>query len=348
MIFQKRGLNVNSRSGNALGSTVQFELGQEFPILAILLIVTLTPTAVMATQNGDGILNIVKRLKLSVQDGGQNRNVVDATGAGLIEYARQVNSFMSANTAAAINVNSTAARTIVYPIFCSLPNVSDPVSPSLALPVHRYDQKPILEVQLASQAEMDTNGTPTFAVSAGVTLTVAVQRAFVNIRDFPFINWELVENSVTFSGNQTQARTRLPVPGAITGLLLRGYPTSASRGDVTSNANLSVNIAGSDIFQTRWRDLAEWNELSLPTLSTNFGNVTLPDRASVFFDFLSDESGHTLDFGSVLNVNGLAGSGVAAELVHDFAYTNTTTKLNLLYHRILGDIRPFIAGRRSA
>ena len=347
-LFQRRGLNITESTGNALGSLIKFtDIGQEFPIAAMWLVVTATPTAVMANDNADGILNLVKRVKLSVQDGGQNRVVVDANGPSLIEYFRQIGGALSATTMAAINVDSTSAKTIIYPIPCVMPNVSDPIGSLLLLPVHRYTQKPILEVQLASQAEMDVSA-PTFAVAAGVSVRLVVQRSFVNIAGQPFLNWELVEQDIVYPGTRTQVRSELPVPGAFTGLLLRGYTSNAIRADVTGNGNLSINIAGSDIFQTRWRDLAEINEHSIAPLTGNqFGGVTLPDRASVFFDFLSDGPGaDSHDFGSLLNVNGLAGSGIRAQIVHDYTYTGTTTKLGVLYHRILGDITPMIAGKR--
>lgn len=58
MIFQKRTDFLPSSSGNALGSSVRFELTREFHIDSIFIRLTFTPTAVMATDNADGIYKL--------------------------------------------------------------------------------------------------------------------------------------------------------------------------------------------------------------------------------------------------------------------------------------------------
>lgn len=342
MLYQSRPLRLEAKTGLALGANPTWEVPRDFPIEAIFLHVTLTPTAAAATLRADGHFNVVKRVQFTGNDGAQNRNIINATGPGLIEYGKNVQGAMDRNTLADIGTNGTAAVRFMVPVWFALPNVVDPVRSMLLLPAGVFTTNPILSVQLGTQADVDSNAAPTFAVAAGITIQPVVYRRQVDIKGQPYFNAEINEVSIPCAANGSQLIYNLPTPGAITGLLYRGFTAAATRGDVAGGGTFNLEMAGTTVRPFTLIEQQVLNDLSVNhcqgVAATNFSGQW-------FLDFLSDCPGHdTGDFGSSLDTNRISQAGVTPILKYDVTGAGAGVAFNLLYHRVFGDIRPLIQG----
>lgn len=341
MIFQKRQDFLPSSTGNALGSSVRFELTREFHIEALYIRLTLTPTAVMATANADGIYNLLKRVTLKVSDGARTRSVVDATGRGLIEFARQITGGSAGGYDYTVASNGTSAITLVYPIFFAHPQVADPIGSAFLLPAPRFNNNPELLLQFASQADMDVNGAPTFAVAAGITAQVIVVRREVNDPSFTTYDTELSEISYPFTSSGTNQLTELQVPGSYTGMLMRCFTSTSALGDIsTSGGEFKLQALGNVLRRFQLAHIIEENDLSkfrpFSASAASAASVTYQTSGIYFLDFLTDRVGESVaELGSVLDTNYLMATGARLQLIGDID-GGSNKKINILSHRIFG------------
>ncbi|KAF0181396.1 MAG: hypothetical protein FD161_69 [Limisphaerales bacterium] len=341
MIFQKRTDFLPSSSGNALGSSVRFELTREFHIDSIYIRLTLTPTAVMATACADGIYNLLKRVTLKVSDGARTRSVVDATGRGLVEYARQILGGLNGGYDYNVGANGTSALTLVIPIFFAHPQIADPIGSAFLLPAPRYNNNPELTLQFGSQADMDVNGTPTFAVAAGITAQVIVHRREVNDPNFTTYDTELSEISYPFTSSGTNQLTELQVPGSYTGMLLRCFTSTSALGDIsTSGGEFKLQALGNVLRRFQLAHVVEENDFSkfrpFTASAASAGSVTYQTAGLYYQDFLTDRVGESVaELGSVLDTNYLMATGARLQLIGDIDGA-ANKKINILSHRIFG------------
>jgi hypothetical protein len=371
MIFKKREdylVDDSFAAADAVFSqTIRKEITREFPIESIYLKVKFTFTGVANTLV-DTWYNLVRRVVLQVADGARTRNVVDASGTALVEYARQIHGgldsgWITRRDIPGANDTSPATYEFIIPIFFALPQVSDPVSSALLLPAPRYNSNLILTVALDSKANVTTGaGTVTSAVIGYV-----INRREVNIPDWDYYDTELSEISTTFAGSGSQL-FELPVPGAYTGLLMRFYDNSTPKlrinPDSTTSPENRLQYLGNVIRRFRMTDCQAENELSIflpnkfqqtvtigvaataySTIQKIFGvgvNQTSPtagvNEVGVYYkDFLADRPGQDVDeLGSVLDTNFLMATGARLQLVHNLNAASYTA--NYLIHRIYGDI----------
>jgi hypothetical protein len=328
MIFEKRQDYVADSTGNALGAVVTQELTRENPIESIIVRLNFTSTGAIHTATADGLLGLLKRVRLTVSDGARTRIPVDISGRALIERAQQATGFLTRGTIAATGATAATAYEIVYPIHFALPNLSDPVRSCLLLPAPRYNQNPVLELTLASVADVDA-GTPTFAISGGVSVSITVNRRVVSRLNWPFYDTELAE-SVVFYAATGRHRYELQIPGAYTSLDLRMYSTAAARANViTAGGGISLELLNVLVRRFRTQDIIAENDLSVDSATAFAGLATL--------DFLADSLGDASELGSVLDVNVGAGSGSRAALIQDIT-GGAAVKISYVSHRIFGDL----------
>jgi len=349
MLFQKRTNITTSKTGLALGSTTNFELTREFMLEGLMVRVDFNLATVAATMGPDGLHNIVKRIQLKTADGSQNRIVVDVSGPGLLEYNRQVNSGTTLDywkyriTGATV---ATGNYTLYFPIHFAHPQIADPLGSAFLLPANRFNNNPEVIVTLASQSEIDINGTPTFALNASnATVSIVEWRRRVDIPDFATLNWELAESEVPYA-SAGRAEYELPVPGAYTGLLLRSYTSASARGDLTlstgtfpqqSLGEFRIESLGQVIRRFRLPDLQAENQLSNADLEW----AAVEGINGFYLDFLTDRfGGQVRELGSVLETNLLAGTGSRFRLIGDIN-GGTGVKMKYLHHRIFGNIADF-------
>lgn len=335
MLFQKRQDFSTTKTGIALGDTITFEITREFHVESIDLVVVVTPSAAMATANADNLQNIVKRVQLSISDGARTRNVIDVTGAGLMEYALQTIGGLDRNTAANVGTNpSSGAKTLVYPIMCAHPQLDDPVGSTFLLPFPRYNSNPVLSVTFATQGQMDTNATPTFAVSA-LTCYLIIRRRQVNRANWPTLDWELAEVSASYPNTGNSQLYELQIPGSYTGILLRDYQGLSTRASIeTSGGENKLQLLGTVLRRFKVADLQYENDRSVRLYPATWNNIA----ASYYLDFLSDKTGESSpDLGSVLDANILAASGARLQLLQDIT-GGTNYSRSYLTHRVFGNL----------
>lgn len=334
MLFQKRQ-DFSEYTGKALGDTFEHEISREFPIEKIVIRVTGTVGTAMTGPLADKLQGILNRATLTVADGARTRTVVDCSGAGLLEYAVQVHGLDSA-TKIYLETNATGAFEFNYPIHFCLPCAADPLYSATILPVNRYNNNPKLKLKIASVAEMCASG---LVLTGTLTIQVITFRRQVTVTDWPTWDTELSEfYNTTFSGAQ-RANIELPIPGAYTGLLIRGYTSTTARGDVLSaTGEARLDLLGTTLRRFKLQHLLNENQASIPWAEAD---TVIP--GSYFLDFLTDNAGpDASDLGSVFQTSGLQTTGARPNLVMDIggAYT-----VKLLAHRIFGDLSPLIRGR---
>jgi hypothetical protein len=337
MLFQRRVDFSAKQSSLALGSTITFNITREFHIESIFLRVKVTPSAAQATANADSLQAIVKKVQLQISDGARTRNVVDVSGPGLLEYAYEVAGGWDRDTSTNFGTNpSSGAKTFYYPIYCSHPQLEDPVGSVFLLPAPRYNSNPVLTVQFASQTDMDTNATPTFAVSA-MEADIVINRRQVSRANWPTLDWELAEISNPFPATGNSQLYELQVPGSYTGILMRDYQGLSTRGTLeTSGGENKLMLLGTAMRRFRCLDIQAENDVSARLWSSTWNNTTA--GAVTYLDFISDKTGETSpDLGSVLDANILAASGARLQLFQDITGgTNYTRKY--VTHRVFGNL----------
>jgi len=337
MLFQKRQDFLPKQSSLALGQTIQFQITREFHVESLLLRVDVTPSAAFATAAADGITGIVNRMQLNVSDGARTRNVVDCSGAGLLEYAWHVQGGLDRQTQAVFQTTPAAgAKTIYYPIYASHPKIDDPVGSTLLLPFPRYNANPTLTVQFATQAQLDTNATPTFAVSA-LSAYLLVNRRQVNRANWPTLDWELAEINVPYPNTGNSQLYEFQIPGSYTGILMRDYQGLGTRAFLeTSGGENKLQLLGSVIRRFRVADVLAENDFN-SRINSGTASYTNPS-AVAFMDFISDKSGESApDLGSVLDANILAASGARLQLLQDIT-GGTNFSRSYVTHRVFGNL----------
>jgi hypothetical protein len=335
MLFQKRQDFSPTQSSLTLGSTIQFSITREFHVEGIDIVVVATPSAAAATAQADALQGIVSRVQLQISDGARTRNVVDVTGTGLMDYAREVMGGLDRDSATNYGTNpSSGAKTLVYPIYCSHPQLDDPVGSTFLLPFPRYNANPVLSVTFATQAAMDSNATPTFAVSA-LTCYIVVKRRQVNKANWPTLDWELAEISQSYPTTGNSQLYELQIPGSYTGILLRDYSSLTSHATIeTSGGENKLQLLGTVIRRFKVLDLQQENDRSVELYPATWNNTT----GVYYMDFISDKSGESSpDLGSVLDANILAASGARLQLLQDIT-GGTNVKRNYLTHRVFGNL----------
>lgn len=338
MLFPQRLDFSDSVTGLALGASQPFKITREFHIDHIIVHLAFTVGTVMATANADSLQAILKRVVLTVADGARTRNVVDMTGPGLLEYYRQINGQLDPITNSAVMTNTTGAKNLYYPIPFMLPNLTDPYCSMLALPAPRYTSDPNLTLTIASQADMDTNGTPTFALTGTITARLIIIRRSVLVSGWPSFDTELAEATQAYGTSASNQSYELQSPGSYTGILFRCYTSATAKGDVsTASGEFKLQLLGTNIRRWRLTDLDVINGYSYNPVNVVVG--TAPNFAgSYFLDFLADKNGDSQsELGSVLDANLPVTTGARLRLIQDIA-GGTNVQIKYVTHRIFGQL----------
>lgn len=345
MLFQKRVDFSPVTTGLALGAQTTFQITREFHLESLWLRVDVTPSAAMATANADALQAIVNRVQLQISDGARTRNVIDCSGPGLLEYAFEINSGWDRNTSTNFGTNpASGQKTFYYPIFCSHPQIEDPVGSTLLLPLPRYNSNPTLLVQFASQTQMDTNATPTFAVSA-LQCSLIINRRQVNRANWPTLDWELAEISVPYPNTGNSQLYELQIPGSYTGILMRDYQGLGTRAFIeTAGGENKLQLLGTVIRRFRCQDVQAENDISARLNAATWNNPA----AQTYLDFVSDKTGETGgDMGSVLDANILSASGARIQLLQDIT-GGSNFQRKYVTHRIFGNLNALKFGGGGA
>lgn len=343
MLFQKRVDYTPTLQSLALGATIQFSLTREFHVESLLLVVDVSYTQA-TTAVADGLCNLVQKVQLQISDGARTRNVVDASGPGILEYAWNVQGGFDRSTAAAFRANSTGTARMIFPIYASHPQLDDPVGSTLLLPFPRYNSNPVLSVQFATQAQMDTAATKAFAVSA-LSAYVIVNKRQVNRANWPTLDWELAEISQPYTSTGNAQLYELQIPGSYTGILLRDYQGLNTRGFLeTAGGENKLQLLGTVIRRFMCADVLAENDSSSRLNAATWTNPS----ACAYLDFISDKTGESSpDLGSVLDANILAASGARLQLLQDIT-GGANYRRAYVTHRVFGNLQSLKFGGGGA
>lgn len=358
MLFPLRQSNITGQqgaSGIPLGGSVQFQITRDFFLDSLMIEVSGTvSTASTANQAADGLLGLVKNIQLQIADGQSNRTQTNVSGisaiqkgftlCGAIDQAT-LNTFI--NTTPASGIIPTGAFLIRYPLFFKHPKISDPIGSAFMLPLPRYNANPVLTVQMATQGQIDQNGTPTFAIAAGVTVRILLNKRQVDNVAFPTIDHEFVEQTQVFAASGQQQLFEAQVPGSYFGIGMRGYTGAAPAqawADPTGGGLVTLQILGNTLRGSRFTDIQWQNQLAMQdnwsaaiALSSTQANGLFKGLA--FYNFLHDGFGLEVgELGSVLNANLLAGAGTRVQILTDIATGGN--QISYFWDRVFGDLTP--------
>jgi len=346
MLFPLRKQISNILTGNALGSQISFPITRDFFLDSIILEISGTVTTAAATAGPDGILGLVQNLTLQIADGASNRNQTQVSGPSAIQKSFTLTGAIDQATLNAHLIGmGTGTFLIRYPLFFKNPSLSDPVGSAFLLPLPRYNTNPVLTVTFGTQAQLDQNVSPTFAISAGISARVIFNKRQVDNIQFPTIESEFIENVVSYSASGAGQLYEMQVPGTYFMFGLRGYTGAAAAvawaDPTTTNGVLLMQILGNSLRQNLFRDLQFDNQMSS---QDNWSATTTRSQTNGLFNgvgiynFLHDGFGLEVgEVGSSLNANLLAGSGSRVQLLQDIA-GSATTRVAYFWDRVFGDL----------
>ena len=329
-------LKRNEFSGLALGDTLKVALPRDQYLSMLGILVTFTQTGVRATDNADGALNILKRVNLNIAPKGRRRRkcVDSVSGAALIEWAAQLGFGLDNDTLSALTQTANGTVKIFYPIFFADPQLSTPLAELFMLDCPNHDEDPILELNFASQGDMDTNAAKTFAISAGgisVEIFLSQNPAPAN---FAVADWEMVQSEAPWPASGRQA-FNLPTGGSLTGILAQPYTSASARGDITANSDeLTLEFKQTIYRRFLWDHIRRLNQYSN---IVNASGYTL--KENIFLDFLSSRNSQDAikELGSVLDLNISEGTGTNLKIFQNIT-GGANVKMRYTYRRIYGDV----------
>lgn len=267
-----------------LGTNPLFNLDRTWPIEAMIVVVNLTmgstaPTLSMA----DGLLNVVKNVTVTVNDGNLPRTLVNMSGAGLVEYCRLIGVGLDRSTIEGLRVGKLAAGTgqllanqnirLAYIIPFVHPGLAEPLRSRCLVPAQTYGQDPQVQI---------TFETATNLYSAGSIATVSAEYLLIR-REMPsavdaalqksggYIQMDLVETPFSIAtGVSGEQRFAVPTPGSYLNLMFRQYLGGATiTRDVLDQTTTFGNeqiwrleTGGLVIKNWRWKYLQILNDIS--------------------------------------------------------------------------------------
>lgn len=305
-----------------LGNTYRFPIPRNFAMEGFMLVASVTTSAAVATIAPEGVFALFKRLRLTVNDGGSSRDVLNADGLSVVQRHLQYGGNLDTNTLAAYSsaFGGTTSYTIRIPHFIPPLSVEDPARSAFLLNLPRFNADPVLEIQLGAQADIDTHATPTLAFSA-ITLSVVTFKRFVRTDAWTFIDTDFITAPTPFTTNAPQQKYNLPVPGYHFAIGARPYSSATALGDFTQTGGF-VTISALNSFDRRWTpaELQAMNYYSLGSDVSTTTNGTQRGIASTvrWWDYLTDLTGAgavTLD--GLLDSNPYASIGTGPQVVWD-------------------------------
>lgn len=304
-----------------------------------LVTVDVTVSGVAATIAPEGIFSLVKNMQLQVNDGGSTRNVLNADSLSITQRALNYGGNLDTATLAAYSAafgGTTTYRFAIEHKFAPLA-LEDPSRSNFLLNLPRFNSDPVLSIQIASQSEVDVNGTPTFAISAG-TLTVIPLKRYVDAPNWTYFDTEFISSIKAYPNNAARQRYDIPVPGYHFSVGARPYTSATALGDITqSEGTISIQALNTFQRQIQPKNLKILNQASIGSdvLTTANGTQRAIANSSYWFDYLSDLNGASAMFlDGLLDTNPFVsvgqgpqviwditgGTGVQVVYMHDIAY----------------------------
>ena len=350
-LFTQYTDQLPSITGVALGETVRIPLTRDFPREGFIVTISGTSSA-HGTINRRGLLEILKRCRLVANDGASNRTLVDADGLSLLTRHVHYNGSVDKNTLKANRDSkgaSTGAFSVSFPHFFAPGSLNSPTRDLFLQNFPRFNSDPVLELQIASAAEIAGS----FALTGTLTIVVNEFKRLVDIRDWRFINTSFETFEQSFAVDAPNQRYQIPIPGYHFAIGMRPLTSASAYGDISQTGGLMrvkalntverttsfaqlqmVNqysafpiYSGTDVFGTSSVDLSE---------AVNDSYDIAKDSA--WFDYLTDQTGAAVDkLDTVFNSNLFVGIGASPELQMDIA-GGSGKSIVFMHDRCFGDI----------
>lgn len=341
----------------SLGQTVRFQLPRDFPREGFILKANVVVATGAATLAAERCFSLFKRIRLTANDGGQQRVLVDADSLAVMERSANYGLSVDSDTAVALISSTFAAATytISIPFYYAPTILGTPTRDLFLQNFPRFNNDPVLEIQVGSQADVDVHATPTFALTS-LSLSVVELKREVSIPNWQFLNTEFVTAQVAFPATVVDYRYQIPVPGYHTFVGMRPYASASSIAEsIYTNPfrfqvlnTLQANIAAADLRRINERSIL--CNTSATAANTVCNSLLLSTRN--FIDFLStttEEGIQNLD--TLLNTNPFTQLGTGPEYRLDIT-GGAAVKIVFLHERIFGNVSgalmiPKISGKRS-
>lgn len=311
-----------------LGTTIQQELTREFHVDSLVVEISGTITNAATAMGVDALAALLKRLTITVSDGAVTRTVVSASGRGLLERHVQLVGALDAGTTTALAITTgTGPFTLRFPVWFAPPQIKDPVRSLFLLPAPRYNSNIVVEAQIATASEVATGS---FNIAGGVNFRIVVDRRVVDAVNWLTFDTEQTEYTQLYPTTGANQAFDLPIPGSVTGILLRTYTSATARGDITiANGEWKLQALGVNFQRFRLPDLAAIND------HTVFANRF---AGSYYIDFLSDVTGSSVDeLTGLLDLNVYAATGAKCQLIGDVT-GGAGVRADYFIERIYGDL----------
>ena len=220
-------------TGKNLGENVKQELtvwpDRRIDAILIECYSQLTVAAGPAVWNADGMLNLVRNIRLNVQTAKRGLYAqTDVHGPSLIDLMRNQAGWNDRQTLQYYDYQPTANGNYLGYMNYLVPirnlQMGDPAGLLTSLPLNIVKTKPLLEIQLASAAELATN----LAQQAATTVTLIVTILYRDEAGDPKAGQYLPSDLITHADSKwTDSRFLIPPDGLITNLACRFYNNSA-------------------------------------------------------------------------------------------------------------------------
>ena len=350
-----------------LGTQVKYALDNSFPIEEILIYVNVTVSATALTLTGaDNVLGILKKCNLTVSDPNP-RSVVDLSGAAILELSEKegLNLDRATRSAIALSQGTTVAANMNFRICYRLPMVHPavqmPLRAQMLLPVHTYQQAPVLTLDFEQAANMYSAGAIT-TVSAEIVLKRRNMSADVTnaiLSKGGFIPFDILESPFTIApGVSGEVRYDIPLPGSFANMLFRLYKGGST---VTRDVFDQVTTIGQETLwrlesggvtehQFKWKDLQTLEDFNgalnsaNQTYSPSFAgavaaNTSYQPAASGYLDLLTDGIDGVTELGSLLDANVPSKANLKIQLIGNVASVATNASIiNFVGRKFYGDL----------
>lgn len=308
-----------------------------------------TADNVSFTKLMDGLANIVK--KITFQAGGHNY-INGVSGAGLLRYAANVDQLddktqqtiaqdTTADTAgvqydpargaqAALLMERAISAVQTIPIYFGHPQVMEPTTCALYVPMPKFDQDGVLEFTIGPCTAIGTLGT-------GVTSMIITPTLYLNQRACPASLPHYLHELNEYSENYTstgQKEFKLNSLGSYTGLLAQYFGNTWVETDACASGGLIELVIGSQTI-LKVAPAAQIAENGRSKASCR----GLFETASPYFDFLTDGMAPVAGLNSVLDANPSAIGGSRFSLLTTVDTLSTSVNARYLTHRIYGDLK---------
>lgn len=343
MLFKPQINQLPQQSGFLLGQTINFVIPRDFPLEGFILRLRPTVSGVAATIAPERVFSLVKSMRLVVNDGGSSRNVINLDGMWAVQRHIQYGGHLDTPTllANANGFSSATQKDIAIPFFIPPVSIEDPVRSHFLLNLPRFNSDPVLQIQLGTQADVDTNATPTFAISA-LLADLVVYKRFVKVPNWQYLDTECFSSVQAYPNNAANQSYDIPVPGYHFAIGARPYSSATALGDFTQAGGFAI-IQALNTFERRIEpaNLTKLDFYSIGNDVTTAGVAGAErDIANTVFwwDYLTDLNGAgamTLD--GVLDTNPFVNVGQGPQVIWDLN-GGAGKQIIFLHDRCFGDI----------